>query len=104
MKTIYEIQIACTGKSYSSTDEYRIFDNMTERFDTLDAAKQFIADRYGKCKRIKMYRDNSYGESYQSGWVYCFNADDISHLPIQKWRQQDWVQIVELQQFIVCGW
>lgn len=96
MKTYYTIEITSTAKGRGrNSDEYQIFDRQTEHFSTLEAVKLRLKEKYGDCKRQKIYRDsnNPHTSPKHVGWVYCFNNDDISHIPVQKWHQQDWVEI-----------
>ena len=98
----YHIHIVCTAKSRGKNQEdYHIFEREDHNFKTEDEAKQFICDKYGKCKRDKMYKDLSDGEVLHIGYIYCFANDDISHSPVQKWWQQDWVTIEKVLSDIV---
>ena len=93
MKTYYTIEITSTAKSCGCNSEpYRVFDRQTEHFTNLEAVKQRLGEKYGNCKREKIFRDDN-GKAVQVGWVYCFNNDDISHVPVDKWHQQDWVEV-----------
>lgn len=96
MKTYYTIEITSTAKSRGrNSKEYHIFDRQTEHFTTLEAVELRLKEKYGNCKRQKIFRDLKKGleEPLHIGWVYCFNNDDISHVPVQKWHQQDWVEV-----------
>jgi len=93
MKTYYTIEISSTGKKRGrNSEEYQVFDRQTEHFTTLEAVKQRLIEKYRDCKREKIYRDIN-GEAVQIGWIYCFNNADMSHVPVQKWHQQDWVEV-----------
>jgi len=92
-----QLHITFTGRSYGKDDTYKIFDEDTKTFADLDAAKAWLLKEYGKSKRQKMYRDRKNGESFQTGWIYCFNNADWSHSPVGKWRQQDWVKFQNLE-------
>lgn len=101
----YRIKITQTGCSYNPRDPdgYRIFAQFDKDFTTLPEARAYIAEQYGNCRRVKMYRDGQdnsdpklHGGAKHIGWIYCFNADDICHVPVQKWREQDWVEIVSI--------
>ncbi|MCJ7828735.1 MAG: hypothetical protein MUP81_03220 [Dehalococcoidia bacterium] len=93
MRTYYEVQIIATGKGYAAKEGYRQFNAEQHAFGELSEAVDFVKNKYGNCKRVPMFRDNPNKEPYQCGWIYCFNNDDISHVPVEKWRQQDWVEI-----------
>lgn len=97
----YQIQITKTGKSYRAQDEYHIFDTETVNRDSIIDVQNYLIEHYGLCKRTKMYRDNPIGEPIHCGWIYCFNNADMSHNPVEKWRQQDWVIVVRLDSYTV---
>jgi len=93
---MYKIQITKTSKLYGSKEGYRIFDSEILTCENLSNMRQMLKEKYGNCKREKCFRDRKNGGSFQSGWIYCFNNDDISHVPVEKWRQKDWVEVVEV--------
>jgi len=97
----YKVSVVCTGRSYRKDDEYSIFDHFSKTFETLIEVKKYLVKRYGQCKKQKMYRDNPNGEAYHAGWLYCFNSSDISHVPVNKWRQQDWVEVTRVNEILV---
>jgi len=94
----YKVSIIETGCSYAPKGEYQRFNRITKSFATLDEARQFITDKYGKCKRVKMYQDDKNGKAKPVGWIYCFNNENSCHTPVEKWRQQDWVQLLEVEE------
>ncbi len=100
MKTYYDVSITKTGKTYGH-GEYNIFDQHTETLATLKEAMDYLKEKYGNCKRVKLYRDDPSSEPYQSGWIYCFNNSDMSHSPVEKWHQQDWVEVNQVESTIV---
>jgi hypothetical protein len=77
-------------------NDWQTFDHDSHSFATREEVNQFLADEYGKCKRSKMYRDGKDGKPIQVGYIYHFKNNDISHLPVEKWYQQDWVEITEV--------
>ena len=89
-----QLKITMTGKSIGSKERYSIFNQESKTFDTLEKAKQFLKDLYGKHKRVKMYQDP---DAKHIGYIYCFNNADYSHVPIQSWHQQDWVEFQEVK-------
>ena len=102
MKTYYKVETVSTGKNRGRSDEeYQTFDTKTDHFTCLEAAKQHLKVKYGNCKREKLFRDNPNNEPYQSGWIYCFNNSDMSHRPVDKWHQQDWVEVFRCESTIV---
>lgn len=96
MAEYYEVVIRMTGKN-SPKDSFSIFDSEKKQFATLEEAKAFIKERYGKHKRSKMYVDLKAGGSKHIGWVYSLGWQrDWSHNISKdnpRWLQQDWVEI-----------
>ena len=96
----YEIITNETSKTPFSKENYTCFNSFSESYKTLEDCKQVLKEKYGKCKKQKMFRDRKDGESYQSGWIYSFKNSDISH-DSKEWLQQDWVEIREVESKIV---
>lgn len=92
-----QVIITMTGKSYNSADEYRIFDNETLTFADKADANKALAERYGKSwrQRKKMYIDSKDGELH-CGYIVGFPNADLSHAPVKKWLQQDWIEFCEV--------
>ena len=99
--TYYQVKVTCTGKGYGKDSKYTIFDQLNKQFATLGEVRDYITETYGNCKRQKIHRDNPDGQPYESGILFCFNNGDMSHLPVQKWRQQDWVEIIRTTETIL---
>lgn len=91
---MFEIQVTETGRPYGPNGEYRIFNTGSTRLHTKEAVSDYLKERYGSCKRIKMFSDADNGKPAHTGYVYCFHNSDCSHSPVEKWLQQDWVTIV----------
>ena len=91
-----ELHITYTGKSYSPKDSWRILNVDREvAFNNIDEVKNFLRNRYGKCKRVPMYRDGNDGKAIQTGWIFGYRNADWSHYPVQKWLSQDWCEVRE---------
>lgn len=99
----YEVYITMTAKpmgrpkseaGYSDGD-YHVFARDTKKFKTLEEVKAWLKDHYGNSKRVKMYQDTEDGAQH-TGYIYCFIGSDYSHSPVDKWYQQDWVEISEV--------
>jgi hypothetical protein len=91
-----ELQIVKTAKGYGKNEKWSRFDDKTEYFPTLKDAKDWIKKEYGKAKRVPMYVDTKDGNSKKVGYVIGFRNDDISHVPVEKWLQQDWIEFREV--------
>jgi hypothetical protein len=90
-----ELDIIMTGKGYSPKSEWRQFAHERKTFADMQDVNRFLNDRYGKAKRRPMYVDMKDGRAVRCGWVIGFHASDISHVPVEKWIQQDWVHVRE---------
>lgn len=86
------------GSKLPSGEGYSMFDDLRERFATVAEVKKWLAERYGNCKRQKMYRDSE-NKSFQAGYIYSFRNEDLSHARSddnKPWFQQDWVEVKEI--------
>jgi hypothetical protein len=92
-----ELHITPTAKGYHSAARWTHLSERPEvrAFDSLVAARAYLAERYGSAKRTAMYRDNSEGTARRIGWVYGFRETDFSHFPVYHWLQRDWVEVRE---------
>ncbi len=70
--------------------ESHVFNKETKQLPTLEAAKEWIADRYGKMPngRRKVY----VGDSTPVGFLHSFWNKDWSHNS-KNWFQTDWITI-----------
>lgn len=89
-----QLKITKTGKSYNPKDHYKVFDDDIIHCSSLDEAKKWLEDKYGSCKRTKMYQDPN-GDHI--GYIYHFRDADFSHYPVNRWLQQDWVKFCEVK-------
>lgn len=89
-----KVQITITGKSYSPKDSWRIIGEETKTFPDIKSAKDWIKENYGNSKRSPMYIDTKEGVK-KVGYVIGFRNSDISHLPVDKWLQQDWISFYD---------
>ena len=95
----YKLRMTKTARNFSNKqEEYRIFDRETKDFETLEVAKKYLQETYGQVKRVKMYIDTKDGQTKQTGWIYCFKNSDISHVPVQKWLQKDWIDFSKVEE------
>ncbi len=89
-----QLHITMTGKGYGSKEQWRIFDTATHNFKDMAKAKEYLKETYGKAKRTAMRQDP---DGKQIGYVYGFRNSDISHVPVDKWIEQDWVEFREVK-------
>ena len=92
-----ELNITKASKKIASKEDYTHFDQLKKRFDNLKEAKKWLKETYGKCKKEKMYVDLKSGRSRHIGYIYSFRNADMSHYPVSKWLQQDWVDFLEVK-------
>ncbi len=92
-----QLKITMTGKGYHPSSEWRTFADDTHSFPDVAAAKEWLKEEYGPCKRVPMYCEFKNGPDRQTGYIYSFRASDISHAPVDKWIQQDWVEFREVK-------
>ncbi len=85
------LQITMTSRPYGEPQPYRIFAENSHCVADMAQAKIYLQERYGKCKRSKMYIDKKDSDTVHCGYIFCFHAGGISHLPVERWLQQDWV-------------
>jgi hypothetical protein len=98
----YEVGVSETSKSINNkiNNHYSQFNYETIEFLTIKEVKEYLKEKYGKVKRVKMYRDKKDGTQYQAGWIYCFKNKDYSHNS-ESWWQQDWVEAKEVEKTII---
>jgi hypothetical protein len=92
-----QLHITKTGKGYSPKDKWQMFDEQTKYFSDITEAKNWLKEEYGKAKRTPMYQDTKDGKPKKTGYVIGFRNSDISHLPVNKWIEQDWVEFREVK-------
>jgi len=92
-----QLTITETGKGFSPKSDWTIINEAKKTFPDMETVKVFLKERYGKCKRVKMYQDNKNNESVHCGYIYSFHNADWSHCPVEKWIQRDWIGFNSLQ-------
>jgi hypothetical protein len=90
-----EAHITMTGKSYDPRDEYRIFGEDRKVFADMGEVRQWLDEQYGSSRRQAMYVDTKDGRTKRCGYVIGFRNADLSHYPVDKWLQQDWISFSE---------
>lgn len=98
-----ELQIVETGKGYSSKERYKSFNEFSKCFQNMTSADDYLKERYGKCKKQKMYVDTKEGQNKHVGYIFCFKNSDISHFPVDKWLQQDWVSFYKCEEIVLTN-
>ena len=91
-----QLHITMTGKGYNPRDEWSMLGTKRKNFIDIAGAREWIRENYGKSKRSSMYIDLPNGDVKKIGYVIGFRNADISHYPIDKWLQQDWIEFISL--------
>ena len=94
----YKVHISETARNNPKleVDENRRFNDIVEKFKTLDEVKEFITDHYGKIPKRKdgntIYRDPN---GKPVGFLHSFWNKDISHNS-ESWWQTDWIEVTSV--------
>lgn len=86
-----QLTVYPTYKGYGRNDRWRR--DQAERpliFDDLEAAKKYLGECYGKCKRRKLYTEYAQGKSVHNGFIFWFRNADLSHYPVDSWLRGTW--------------
>lgn len=92
MVEYYEVDILCTG-SDSENGKFDMFNREKKEFDSAKDVIIWLKSEYSHAKRGVLYSADS---DAPCGYTYLFENDDISHVPVQKWIQRDWVNIYKV--------
>lgn len=99
MTKYYEVLVQQTSKAVgNSKQNYSTFNEQTHRFNAIKEIKEWLKNKYGNCKKEKIYRDGKNpNTTVHVGYIYCFKNSDYSHAPVESWYQQDWVTVYEIK-------
>lgn len=98
MNTYYKVFIGRSSKNVGSKEGYTVFDKQEESFSTVKEAKNWILDKYGSFKKVKMYRDGKNNEAIHIGWIYCFKDYTWEDGKKLWFWEQDWIEIKEVKE------
>jgi len=106
----YKVVINQTARGVDETDDD--FERMAvidKDFSTLPQALDFIKKQGYSSKDVEktpMYIDTkAYGSKpKQIGWIFTYENADYSHSPVEKWVQQDWVEVFVLESKRIDIW
>ena len=92
---MYQLQITETGSNCPKghLENASIFNDILENFNTVDEAKEYLIDRYGKMPngKKKIYIDTDNGVE-AVGFLHSFWNKDWSH-NTKNWFQTDWISL-----------
>jgi hypothetical protein len=91
-----QLNITKTGKPFGSKEKYQIFDQEQQNFTSIQEAKAWVKETYGKSKQSKMFVDRE-GKATHTGYVIGFKNADWSHSPVNNWLQQDWIEFFKVE-------
>ena len=95
----FEVLITQTAKPVGKPhDDYGTWNRERKLFKTLLEVKAYLQERYGKCKRTRMYHDVAEGAQH-IGYVYCYK-DRFYGEGSKLWFCQDWVEVAEVHRRI----
>ena len=94
----YEVLIRKTAKPIGGKGgEWEEFDHENLDFATIERVKEYLQEQYSQVKTTyKVYVDLTNGDSLETGKIYAFKNQDISHMT-PAYYQQDWVTIREVE-------
>jgi len=101
MRTYYKINVGMQYKLAGNKKDWINMAREEKSFKTLKEAKKYIADTYGKYKKVKMYRDDNSkfeGATVTSpihiGWIYSWKNYDWENGKKYHFTEQHWVELL----------
>lgn len=94
----YKLDIIKSSKSRNGKENYGIYDDIEEYFKTIEEVKEYLKENYGTCKRSRTYQDDKKGNSYPSGYVYSFLANDQE--TGKQYIEEHWINLYIVNQKI----
>ena len=91
MQEIIRLVITQTAKRCGNNKErYHSFNQETMRFSNMKEAEKWLKERYGNCKKERVFIDDENGNPLHIGYIYSFRT---SYYPDwnEKYFQSDWV-------------
>ena len=86
------ITLTITPTSRTPRGEWMRGTSHTREYESMDAAREFLADEYFYCKkRIPCYQDTQSRGTIQTGYIYCFKVREDG----KTYYQQDWVSFAD---------
>ena len=77
-------------------EAWRRADSETLYFTDLAEYRAYLAEHYGKRKRVSMYRDGANGEGVKVGYIYSWREQNYDSRGTYWQYRQDWVEAREL--------
>jgi len=94
----YKVTITETGRN-TLKEQPHIFNAITEDFETLELAKKYLVERYGKIPKLTpnntIYQNSKDGKAQEIGFIKSYWNKDISHNS-SSWYQTDWVTVTKV--------
>lgn len=84
----YEVGIIHTGSS--DGERFSQFHDEIKIFETAHEVTEWLKKEYDfEIQRTVMY----HADNMPCGYVFAFENADLSHVPVERWQQKDWVNI-----------
>jgi len=98
----YKVTIDETSRN-TPKDESTRFNQEVTTHKTLDEVRKYLAERYGgkipeRRARNTVYVDGKDGKGQPVGFLHSYWNADLSHAPVDKWYQTDWVCVTEVNE------
>ena len=100
MMTYYEVVRTRTAKPVGNNIDWSTWDRDRATFPTIQEAKKYLKDEYGKCKKTRIYKDGDNGEAVHVGYIYSYNTPPCTYGDCHH-NNQDWVEVREIKSTIV---
>lgn len=103
MTKYYEVQVTETCKAIGSKvpdfdSGFRITNEFSKKFRTIEEVKTYLKERYQNNKRTNMYQDLQDGKSVKVGHIYHGKDYEFNERNKKSWFwRQDWVKVIELK-------
>lgn len=97
MKKYIKVMIDMQYKPLGPKKEWIRYETENHIFNTVKDAKKFIKDKYGKSKKVKMYRDSKLEKKpAHIGWIYSFKNWTYEDGKKFHFTEQHWVKITDV--------
>lgn len=90
------LQIVKTAKDYNPKALWYRYADDQKTFETLQSAKQWIKDTYGKSKRSVMYQDTK-DKSIKIGYIIGFRNEEYENGKWRSFLEQHWISFHKME-------
>ena len=93
----YKITIDETGRT-TLKDKPQRFNTEEIQVATLEEVKAALVDRYGKLPKRATRNTIFVGDGVPVGFLHSYWNADMSHSPVDRWYQTDWVTVTAVNE------